>query len=209
MNNTMKPLWQTRSHEVYEREQTLEGIAYHEAGHAVIRRLASVGLGAIVIQHREGTDLTGYVGPADIDGLELVRGNDKKLYEPIELPPREGDVFVRKALAFRLCCGYLAGMQAELLLRGIEPDPPLIRHDPDHTQARNLLERAFGCDNLHYPQTVTRHYLSQCWGEVKRTADELLTRHDQQGIGILNRDDDASFFARDVPGAKWVDDKWD
>jgi hypothetical protein len=205
-------LWQTCPHETYEGTKTLEGLAYHEAGHAVIRRLACVGFHAIVIQHRKGVDFAGFVGPDDIDNcLKETRNNDQKLYEPPFDFPEGGDKFIHKALAFRFCCNYLAGLQAELLLHGVEPDPPLIRHDADHIQAKAVLREAFGLDHLQYPQMVTRNYLSQCWGEVKRTAEELLARHEQHGIGIMRRDDpqDISFFSREVPGAKWVDDEWD
>jgi hypothetical protein len=204
-------LWEVHPPEVYKGKRSLIGLAYHEAGHAVLGRMAKVPFSAVVIQHRKGEDFTGFVGSEDVGGgLKKVRSDSQKLYEPLDFPESDNS-WVHKALAFRHCCFHLAGMQAELLLHSVEPDPPLIRHDTDHSQAAAKLHAAFGCSDLYYPQMVTRNYLSQCWGEVKRIAEELLARHEQHGIGIMKRDDprDVSFFSRQVAGAEWVDEKWD
>lgn len=202
--------WQLPQHEpeVYTAARTLTGLAYHEAGHSIIARLAKIPFSTIVIQ-RGGTEHIGFVGSVDVDGgLKEVRRDGPALHEPLDLP--DGDYWIHKALAMRHVCFHLAGLQAELLLHGIASSPPLTRHDTDHKQAAAKLYRAFGTRQLTYPQTITRAYLSRCWGEVKRTATELLARHELHGIGVIKRNDpaDISFFSHEVPGGKWTDEQW-
>jgi hypothetical protein len=197
----------THKPEIYRNERSLETTAYHEAGHAILRRLTSIKFNAIVARRDAKGVIAGYVG-GDGDPhtmLDSMIRDHKKAFTPFELPTK--GTSIHKALAFRHCCSCLAGMQSELILKSVATDPPLMRADSDHSQAAALFSEAFGTTDLQYPQAVARSYLARCWGEVRRCAEELLRRHERDGIGAIKRDDprDAGFFSRDVDGAVWID----
>lgn len=198
-------LSEARQVTVCEDGNTIPDRAYHEAGHSILCRLIGKSFSTIVV----GSDVS-FIGNDEIESdSRMIRSNDAKLYEAS--PVLAIDDPLCKPLAIRLCCVYLAGLQAELLLHGIEPDGPVFRNGSDHVKARKTLKAAFGFDHLYYPQLLTRFYLRRCWCEVKRTAETLLTRYSEQGVGIIRRDNpsDASYFTRDDLRIRWVDETWD
>jgi len=211
MNNVSIPdkrsLCEERPARMYPKTGTARECAYHEAGHATISRLVRDSLSSIVLGSGVGAVIQN--GRDITSDLEMIRRKDKALYKSMHVLAADDPLC--KPLAIRTCCILLAGLQAEMLLDEVELDGPIIREDSDHIRARETLSHAFGTDcNLYYPQMVTRFYLARCWHEVVRTAETLLVRHAEQGIGIINRDNpgDALFFSKDLLGVAWVDEAW-
>ena len=182
--------------------QTPETIAYHEAGHAIMRRLCGLHFDSVGLRVDHGFVAS---GKTTEEAFKIVSGNEAPPCSPL---PDVSSEF-RKPLAFRRCCVALAGLQAELLYHGIElPGGPIVRHDHDHKRGRNALIDSTGrCTNeqLYYAELQTRRYLELAWMHVHGTAMALLERFDATGEGILCADNpaDARFFQR-LPG--WSDE---
>lgn len=191
---------------LYDGTDSLEALAYHEAGHAILNRLIGRSFQVIVM----GDD-GGYVGPDAEDVGAYYRRIIKKDATLLKAKPLGSHGKLLKPLAARHICTLLAGLQAELLLAGERLEGEIYRDGFDHNNARQHAEEAFGTDRLQYFQGVTRDYLQRCWVETERTASELFTRFNRQGFAVIRKSNprDASHFARDTLPVRWRDEEWD
>jgi hypothetical protein len=136
-------------------ERDARSIAHHEAGHAVV--LDCIGM---PISRIEASPTRGQVS---ID-IEAVRRCS-------EVPM---DDAAKERAACQLAAGYMAGLQAELILHDIRPGGMVLPDDHDHRAARTILCEVCGTAiSLGYCQLLARHFLTTNWPNVQRLADRL------------------------------------
>lgn len=214
MNKITRPaahkLFHVKTVKKYAGTQTAEDVAFHEAGHAVLRRLTGLPLTTIAIQQTADEAIVGFVGNVEPDeGLHAVSTGDTTLMRARPLLDVAEEY--RKPLAIRRCCVALAGLQSELLLRDVDLAGPVIRDDEDHRCALAVLRDGFGfnSDHLFFPQLLTRFYLARCWLAVSQTARALLAEYGEGGVGILQRSTQGQARHFQTPlDVRWRDDDW-
>ena len=190
---------------LYDGADSLEALAYHESGHAILCRLIGRSFQVIVM----GED-GGYVGNGAEEVGAYYQRVTKKDATLLKAKPIGFQGELLRPLAARKICALLAGLQGELLLSG-EQVEEVYRDDFDHRNARQFAEEAFGTESLQYLQALTRDFLQRCRAELERTASELLTRFDRYGFAVIRKSNpgDVSFFARDTLPVEWTDEQWD
>lgn len=148
--------------------------AVHEAGHLIAARF--VGLpyqGAVITPDGSGRACLFTSPPESVPSkLPAVSDADVDLFDFCQLaflgiPAAEA--------ALRYVVMLVAGRQAELLHAGIElPSGRFLRmHDPDHLQARELLEKSGQRLALGWAQRQARTILGRDWHQVEAIAREL------------------------------------
>ncbi len=141
-------------------DSSLTGIAYHEAGHAVMAQLfgigqagaqAAPGSGKVFLKSRSATD-----AELEVSDEELV------------------------IAAIRIAAMYFAGAAAQMLQQGIDVDGVLISSCSDWKFAGQILDEGgvggSATGRLAYCQRFARAFLWQHWCEVTAVAEALEQR---------------------------------
>ena len=147
--------------------------AVHEAGHAVVAR--HFGVPATTARVFDRPDEALIAGQIVIDPCCAPIG----AFSDSDTEFSDEDLRVGSLNAASL---FLAGMQAQLLLDGVEFPCAVDFNDEDTQRAREVLVERFGNDGaLWHCQRMARQVLRSRWGEVEQLASRLL----EEGVVAL------------------------
>jgi hypothetical protein len=130
---------------------------------ARVNRAGVAGVAGVLAPTKTDESIIGVAKLAPVDVAEIYLQSGRVLWK--------GTTDEESAIKFAVMLA--AGRQAELLHAGIGLTGELRISDPDHRQARELLQRTGQRLSMRYVQLLARHYLSHHWAEVETIATEL------------------------------------